>query len=753
METPIRSAGLAAEAGARMSTESKALLSQCRELARSKLSRIVSEALDKIESDLFSLAEASTSRTEQQVLFEAMSQVKRHRTDIASSFDGYFADIFERRVAAKRKSTPGPKGGAPLGELSLLDDSALEEDLIVSDLARKTKNRIDPDQLLGIRARFGHLLSQEVLDDETNPLSPEAVFEALKLACAKVPGDFAVKRSLLNAFQPYVAAGIVHVYADVNQNLILHRVLPRIKHTVQRAADVGVSQAMNLGQLPGAQGMSTSQSLKVGHLLDGTASAMGNIPGVPRGFGGVDLSALAAGVMNGPPAARAHVTRMLAEPSRYELEGALATPATPALMMSLSALQESALALGGADFKAALGEQIHSQSHPLDQLTIELVTMVFDYVLDDEAVPDSVKGEIARLQIVAVKAAILDRTFFARRQHPMRQLLDRVAEVASDPDVATDDGSKFIIGLHEIVDYIVHKFSDDLTVFNVALDMLEKIVEENRQSQQTVLAPTTVELARKEEVEIGHASALAEIKRRVTRKTPGFVRDFLYTWWAKSLVEAYVRNLQGDDSWTHRLGVVDALVWTVSSLKTTEIQQLATMLPTLMRNLLRGMNAIEMPPNERHAFFNLLMQSHTSSINAAKALAKGQAGASADVIQAVDPVEIASANEPAIPEDPAPDTKPAVDDYYAHAVMTLDRGAIVEFVEAEKSVRSKLSWISPKQTIMLFTSSIAGARQLAPHALADLLREGRARVIEASEALMDRVVDAMMGPESLPAAA
>jgi uncharacterized membrane protein YkvA (DUF1232 family) len=452
--------------------------------------------------------------------------------------------------------------------------------------------------------------------------------------------------------------------------------------------------------------------------------------------------------MNGG-AARAHVTRMLADPSRYAMEAALSeTPASPALMTSLSALQSAVMpAEGGAfDFMSALGDQVRAQSHPLDQLTIELVTMVFDYILDDKSVPETVKGEISRLQIVAVKAAILDRTFFARRQHPMRQLLDRVAEVAADPDIATEEGARFILELRAMVDYIVHKFTDDLAIFTAALDTLEQMVAENRETRQQELAPTTSELERKEEAEIAHATALAEIKRRVTRKTPAFVREFLYQWWTKTLVDAYMKERDGDDSWTHRLGAVDALVWSVSPLKTGEIQQLASMLPTLMRSMLRGMNAIEMPADARHGFFNQLMQAHTASINAAKAQAKTPTvPTAADVAR----VEEAPVEEPDPPEAPAD----AQDDYYVHTAMAVERGAVVEFMDGTKAVRAKLSWVSPKQTILLFTSSTSGARKLAPKAFAELLRQQKARVIEVSEALMDRVVHAMMGPESLPAAA
>jgi hypothetical protein len=784
METPKRPLAPAGGsrpdpgAGSKSATESKALLSQCRELARAKLSRIVTEALEKVETDLFTAAEACTSRAEQQVLFEAMAQVKKHRGDISSSFDRYFIEIFERRVTSRRAST-GKSQELKLDELKLVDDSAVEEDLVISDLARKTKNRIDQDQMMGIRARFGLLLSTEELEDSSNPLSPEAVFEALRLSCAKIPGDFAVKRSLLNAFQPYVAAGITNVYADVNQNLIAHHVLPRIHHRVKRAADIGaqartgdgpnamnVSQAMHLGQLMGNQaGVGASQLMNLQQLLGGAGGMPAGIPGaagVPMGgvpgmatTGAFDLSALLAGVVNGPPAMRAQVARALAEPSQYAFESALTTPATPELIGSLTQLQANpgfGPALTPADFLSALDQQVRSQSHPLDQLTIELVTMVFDYILDDRSIPETIKAEIARLQIVAIKAAILDRTFFARRQHPMRRLLDRIAEAAGDPEVATHDQSRFVVGLHGMVDYIVHHFTDDLTIFTVAQEKLEELLQEDAQNRAQEIAPTTAELAKKEEADIAHTTALAEIKRRVTRKTPGFVREFLYHWWTKTLVDAYMKNREGDDSWTHRLGVVDALVWSVTPLKTGEIQQLASMLPTLMRSLLRGMNAIDVPAAARHGFFNQLMQAHTASINLAKAQVKGTA-----------PVESAASAAPAAaepePDDPAtgPVTNPGIDDYYLHTANALERGAVVEFAEgAAGTIRAKLSWVSPKQTILLFTSSGSGARQLQPTVLAALLREGKAKVLETSEALMDRVVNAMVsgnGEEAMPAAA
>lgn len=64
----------------------RALILQCRELARSRLSGMLSEALDRLADDLFTLAEASASRAEQQVLFDAMAHVRQYRDVLRTGF-------------------------------------------------------------------------------------------------------------------------------------------------------------------------------------------------------------------------------------------------------------------------------------------------------------------------------------------------------------------------------------------------------------------------------------------------------------------------------------------------------------------------------------------------------------------------------------------------------------------------------------------------------------------------------------------
>jgi hypothetical protein len=64
---------------------------------------------------------------------------------------------------------------------------------------------------------------------------------------------------------------------------------------------------------------------------------------------------------------------------------------------------------------------------------------------------------LLRLQVVAVKAALIDRSFFARRQHPMRRLLDRITELASDPDADLTPSGPMLRGIEGVIDQVLSR--------------------------------------------------------------------------------------------------------------------------------------------------------------------------------------------------------------------------------------------------------------------------------------------------------
>ncbi|HAB85132.1 MAG TPA: DUF1631 domain-containing protein, partial [Pseudomonas sp.] len=78
----------------------------------------------------------------------------------------------------------------------------------------------------------------------------------------------------------------------------------------------------------------------------------------------------------------------------------------------------------------------------IDDDVINLVSMLFEFILDDRTLPDSLKALIGRLQIPLLKVAVIDKTFFSRGSHPARRLLNEIASAAmgwGDQDEAQRD--------------------------------------------------------------------------------------------------------------------------------------------------------------------------------------------------------------------------------------------------------------------------------------------------------------------------
>ncbi|HBY50505.1 MAG TPA: DUF1631 domain-containing protein, partial [Alcanivorax sp.] len=108
---------------------------------------------------------------------------------------------------------------------------------------------------------------------------------------------------------------------------------------------------------------------------------------------------------------------------------------------------------GGADaqdrsVKDELSDLLESENseaiHALDQAdddVINLVAMLFDFILDDEGLPSEIKALIGRLQIPLLKVAIADKTFFSNEEHDARLLLNTLARAGCqwDPQQGYDD--------------------------------------------------------------------------------------------------------------------------------------------------------------------------------------------------------------------------------------------------------------------------------------------------------------------------
>jgi hypothetical protein len=451
-------------------------------------------------------------------------------------------------------------------------------------------------------------------------------------------------------------------------------------------------------------------------------------------------------------------------------------------------------------------------SAPIDVMTIDIVAMLFDYVFDDKSIPDAIKGLIARLQIPALKVALLDRSFFSKKTHPARRLLDALADASvCFAGVASRDDPLYRM-IETAVNRVHTEFETDIRIFADVLADFEKFLAEREAANSKFIEQSARVVNEREMREMARLVAQDEMEKRTAdAELLAPVAAFLKGPWARVLERIYLRDEGRHERFNKALETAKDLIWSVSPKSNAdERKRLLGMLPRLLRSLQQGMEIAAVESEDRRRFFATLVDCHSAAVKAglrgegvasllaaaspntdtgplfAKLIAeekireaewKDSARSGIARIQFTDRgVEIeeigtrkdAATNEHAAPETPGPNLTVApsksrgersaagtVDfNITEMPVVELKRGTWVEFLQTGgRSIRGKLSWISPLKGVYLFTNpGVMAALSVAPDELQIQLRRGDAKVIEESS-LVDRAVGMMVNSLSRTAPA
>ncbi|MCD6680683.1 MAG: DUF1631 domain-containing protein [Burkholderiaceae bacterium] len=724
-----------------------ALLEECRDLVLAQLSRFIDEALDRLSIELTITAMKAAGRESQQALLDALSLVRMHRNDIEYRFRQSFAQLFEQRLFDRGPATPEAAASVPPGGLALVDESAMEDRLAIDRLVRRARRQLDPDEVLGVRARMAALLGRDWFDEDDYPASPEVVFEALQRSIDELEPATEVRTALLQAFEPHVATSLAGVHASVNERLRSQRVLPTIRPRPVVSADARRPDSTAAAQRPDSPAATAPGAQSV--VL---AAAVGP-SGAVRDFAlpGERLQRLHAfddlveQLSIDQEVARRSAARMLSDPDTFGMADLPMPMVRPPLIAALHALQSSSREReGAAPLVTELLDQARSKGSSLDQLTVEIVSLVFDYIYADRRLPDPVKQQLLRLQVVAVKAALLDRSFFARRQHPMRRLIDRVTDLATDPDADYGPESTLVSGVAGIVDWILGNFDDDLGVFDGAMARFDALAHAEGERRAARLLELTRQAERMEALAVAQEEASAEIALRIDPVTPAFVREFLYKWWSLALAHARISGECGGASWTQALQSAEMLIWSVAPKVPEDIPRLASLLPRMIGPMLSSLKAVGIADDERQRFFDELLRWHTRAIEDAKIGAGRSMPSAQSAIRigddgvarfdaSVGEVLQGAARRHGAGQRPAENAD----------VDALRRGDLIEFADEAGSTHTvSIAWISPTRKLFVLSRFPDFGRPLDRATLVSWFATGRASRV-APHSAVDSAIDAI----------
>ena len=386
------------------------------------------------------------------------------------------------------------------------------------------------------------------------------------------------------------------------------------------------------------------------------------------------------------------------------------------------------------------------------QLAEEVLRMMLDQVLQDERVPAAVRMQLRALESLLVRLAKADPRFFIDREHPARQLLDRVVQRSLGVDRLDQDGVQGFAACVSSAVADLLRGAGDASAFAQALNALERDwfrLEETRRKQRE--AERTEREHGEKRMVLAQRFSQALMERFRAGVLPELVAAFLRGPWSQVLAEAHLRNADADPDPRGFLAVVEDLVWSVRPpTLPRDYARLVRLIPRLLARLNEGLVLIRYPREPISVFLDELsalhekgLESHRRALVAARAMAQVRA----DLVAAV-PDTVSGETEP------EPRTgqverraRPRKADGPARQITgarELQVGDWVDLMLGGSWVRAEMTWVSPNRSLFMFVSGAGLAHAMSRRTMDRLQSHERLRLGSAPEKI-DVVLDTAHG--------
>lgn len=530
----------------------------------------LSELFDNADDTLFEKADRAGSNADQSLFFDAMRllRLKRHVIEKAccDGLDNEFATLQSGRPAVPHNTT-----SFNLDTLSLVQPDELEQTVALNGMVGRVKahNQLSLSHLtLRLRSLVGGTVS-----DANNPLAPDCLVQLFSDSCLPLDLDIKVRLIIFKMFERHVFNSIDSLYADANGLLKNAGVLPDLRQDGLPSRPQSPAAASRVGQ-SGAAATSQESDAQVLSLFGELISSWRHASG--------DIALSALGAPSAPPVPRDELLSMLSNfaGAQEDSQGA-----------SLKDLR--------GHINRQLGEQLRQtgEVRKLDRVdddVISLVSMLFDFVLDDAHLPAALKALIGRMQLPILRVAIADKSLFNRSSHPARRLLNELARATmgwSDHDDLQRDQ------LHTLLERMVERMHGeqmaDAAFFEQMHEELAGFVHiEQRRAERLEQRTRDAEEGRARVEAARSQSAQALNTLLLGRTLPVFVVDLLRETWSQVLQMVCLREGGSSTAWRNAVTVAERLVQSVERPLQGPTDQRLALNDSVCRALCKGLRLI-----------------------------------------------------------------------------------------------------------------------------------------------------------------
>ncbi len=217
-----------------------------------------------------------------------------------------------------------------------------------------------------------------------------------------------------------------------------------------------------------------------------------------------------------------------------------------------------------AEIAKKSGGAVTKRINTIAEKTIDFIELIFDAIIDDDDISDTIKALLLRLQIPIIKASMSDQEFFIYDEHPARVLLDTIADVGVGITEHTDEMYK---QLDKIISNILGEYDLTTETFQTALDNLNSIIETQDTKAREKEEEEQQQLLRKH----ARATVLKSLRASTTGKTlPEGVHPLILKRWPTLMFNHYLSNGKENDGWVNLVLTLRHIVESVQPVLTAE---------------------------------------------------------------------------------------------------------------------------------------------------------------------------------------
>lgn len=549
-------------------------LVRLRDTSGQLLKTVLGEFFDQADDTLFSLADRAASNQDQTAYFDAMRELRLRRKSMTVSVLQYVSQAFNELGRFRPSGSAGSLEEVDQDSLGLVDNADLEQQVAIDNLTNRLRNQYQ-ESVRMLAARVRHLAPDLDLADEQMPLSPEVICGGLAEASSDLDIDIRSKLVVLKLFERLLVDKLDRLYRDCNKLLVSAGVLPDMKRPPVAGAPP-VSARPRPSRPSAARPAESSDDEEGGQSL-----TFNELSALLHQQGGPVVESNARGKALATSDLLSQLDELQVAASNTETAGAV--PLREQLQPLLGNASSGDVSVGQADSDV-----------------INLVAMLFDFILEDRQLHPVMKSLIGRLQIPVLKVALKDANFFNRGGHPVRKLLNELALAAigwSEKRAGARDPLREKI--EQVVDRILNEFTEGTELFQELLEDFTHFMDLDRRRRELVEQRLKdAEEGRAKQERASQAAAEVITDHIAGRDVPETVQQILNEPWTRYLQWVALRWGEGTEQWQEACAKTGRLVWSVdpSPVSDETRQQLLRSIPEIVEEFRAALQEISWDP-------------------------------------------------------------------------------------------------------------------------------------------------------------